>query len=114
MHVVLELLGQSTPEPHLWTFAHIIEALLSLGIGTALYTLLLRIGVFGIDHPHAEVPERRHLVSYISVDNLYTSLAHGVVALCVKLDNIQNKSLSVSIQMVISFLVLILFISFIL
>ena len=106
------VLGQFAPQLHLWTPAHLAEALLSLSLGAALYAFLLRIGVFGFDHPQAAIPAQGPFVKYFSVDRLYHALAHGVVALCVKLEHFQERSLSVSIQMVIAFLVFILYMAF--
>ncbi|GAK55924.1 NADH dehydrogenase (Quinone) [Candidatus Vecturithrix granuli] len=112
--VLKVMLSRFAPQPRLWTLAHLAEAFVSLGIGVALYAFLLRMGVFGFHHPQTEVSKQRRIVSYFSVDSLYNSLARGLFALCLKLENIQDRSLSVSIQMVISFLVLILFMAFIL
>lgn len=111
------LLGSFAPEPHLWTLSHILEALLSLGIGVALYAFLLRIGVFGFKH-HKEtglggvipkISDWGHILRYFSVDRWYNYIAQRVFALCAKLGKIHHRSLSIYIQMVISFLVIIIF-----
>lgn len=116
------LLGPFAPKPHLWTLSHIFETLLSLGIGFALYSFLLRIGVFGFDH-HKDtrlevvIPKflgQGHILRYLSVDRLYNYIAQGVFALCAKLEKTHHRSLSVYIQIAISFLVIILFIYLIL
>ncbi len=106
------LLGQSAPQPHLWTFVHLAEALVSLGIGVALYTFLLRIGVFGFSHYQTANSGQRHFAKYFSVNSWYNSLARGVVVLCIKLEQTQSRSLSASIQMAIAFLVFIMLMSF--
>jgi len=111
------LLGSFAPKPHLWTLPHIFEALLSLGIGFALYFFLLRIGVFGFNHHKdtrfkAVTPKflgRGHMLGYLSVDRFYNYIAQGVFALCTKLEKTHPRSLSVYIQMTISFLVIIIF-----
>ncbi len=69
------LLGQSAPQPHLWTFVHLAEALVSLEIGVALYTFLLRIGVFGFSHYQTANSGQRHFAKYFSVNSWYNSLA---------------------------------------
>ena len=115
--VLKVLVGPFAPEPHLWTLPHIAEALLSLGIGFALYSFLLRIGVFGFNH-HEEtrleavnpkIPGRGHILRYFSIDRLYNYIARGIFVLCAKLEKIHHRSLGVYIQMVISFLIIIIF-----
>ena len=112
------LLGPFAPKPHLWTLSHIFEALLSLGIGFALYAFLLRIGVFGFNHHKDTRLEvvilkflgQAHTLRYLSVDRLYNYIAQGVFALCVKLEKTHHRSLSVYIQIAIFFLVIVIFI----
>lgn len=108
------LFGPSAPELHLWTPGHILEALLSLGIGVALYALLLRLGVFGATHTQAAILQQRWPGRTLSVEQGYRALARGFMRLCLALERRHPRSLSHSIQMVISFLVLILGLAFLL
>ncbi len=116
------LLGPFAPELHLWTLSHIFEAILSLGIGVALYTFLLRMGVFD-RHQHQATKSKvgspkflgqSHILKHLSIDRFYNYIARGIFAFCVKLEEIHHRSLSIYLQIAISFLVIIIFISLIL
>ncbi len=116
------LLGSFAPTPHLWTASHMAEAVLSLGTGCILYLFLLKIGAFGFEH-HEDAGLSRgisiffskgQILHYLSIDRFYTCIAQGIFAICVKLEKAQNSSLSVSVQLLISFLVIIIFVCIIL
>lgn len=111
------LFGSFAPTPRLWTISHIFEALLSVGIGVGLYTFLLRMGVFGLEHNEAagqnvsifKFLSRGQFLRNLSLDRFYKYIAQGVFAVCTKLGKHQSRSLSVYIQIMIFFLVIVIF-----
>ncbi len=111
------LLGSFAPKPHLWSLTNIFEALLSLGIGFALYLFLMRMGILGLNchtdtYLKPVIPKflgQGHILRYFSVDRFYSSIAQVILALCSKAEKPQRRSLSIYIQMMIYFLIIIIF-----